>query len=162
MTYKTGNAFLGQEKYWLELAVVEEWFRCPQIFRVLLGERPWAGYCHVKVNAEEGFRVMEWVESRFVMDDPLLPLLVVRHRYGGSEQEHVHVQGILQSSITRKEVHATYEEHPAKRRKGKGSKRRQTKGQTKGQRRKAKGYVLAAHKMKVNHYDGPHVQVISC
>ena len=59
------------------------------------------------------------MESRF---NPDYPLLVVRHRYGKSEQAHFHAQGYLQEGITRVNEHSTYEKHPAKRRKGKGSK----------------------------------------
>lgn len=95
----------------------------------LLGSRPFIGYTHVKVNEEEGFSITDFVGEKFDMS---YPLLVARHRYGSAEQAHFHVQGYLKEGIGRKDVHSTYD-HPAKRRKGKGSK---------------------PFKMKKEHYDG--------
>jgi hypothetical protein len=97
--------------------------RSPEIieeeFKLMMGDRPWTGYCHIKVNEEEGFSITDYFESRFSLGHPHL---VVRHRYGKSEQSHFHIQGFLKEGITRKDVHSTYEAHPAKRRCGKGSK----------------------------------------
>ena len=77
--------------------------------KTLLGEyeAPYVGYTHVKVNEEPGFHIQDYVEEKFVQDVPSKPCLVVRHRYGKSEQAHFHVQGFLQDGLERVGVHST-------------------------------------------------------